>query len=86
MDTIITNIVNTLVKFSPTVHKSTSGSVYISFTDSKVKTIRFANHTGHKLKRNEWEVRTDVMTSRSKKNNNRIYNVNSINQLLKDFK
>ena len=63
---------------------SSSGSVYMHFVGSKVKQIRIANHKGHKLKRNVWEVRSDAMTSRSQFN--RVYNVNAVNQLIRDFK
>lgn len=78
-------IVNSLSQFSPVVHKADSGSVYISFTDSKVREIRISNHTGHKLKPNVWQLRPDAMTSR-KNPKNRVYNTKDINQMIKDFK
>ena len=78
-------IVNSLSQFSPVVHKADSGSVYISFTGSKVREIRISNHTGHKLKPNVWQLRSDAMTSR-KNPKNRVYNTKDINQMIKDFK
>lgn len=86
MKNAVAQIVNALTQFNPVVHESSSGSFYISFTGSKVREIRVSNHTGHKLKRNVWQVRSDAMSSRDPKNNNRVYNVNAINQLIKEFK
>ena len=77
-------IIAALSSFNPVVHVANSGSIYISFTGSKVREVRLGNHSGHKLKRNVWELRSDAMTIRGKFN--RIYNVNSIDQLIKDFK
>ena len=78
-------ILKSLSEFSPVVHEAKSGSVYISFTGSKVREIRISNHSGHKLKPNVWQLRSDAMTSR-KQPKNRIYNTKDINQMIKDFK
>jgi len=78
-------ILKGLSQFNPVVVTASTGSIYISFEGSKVREIRIANHKGHKAKRNVWELRTDAMTCRGK-NNNRTYNVNSINSLIADFK
>ena len=85
---MLDKIVTALKAFSPVVHEADSGSVYISFTGSKVREIRISNHTGHKLKRNVWQVRSDAMTTRGKNKaaNNRVYNVKDVTQLVKDFK
>jgi hypothetical protein len=85
MNKYIKLILSELARFNPVVTVASTGSTYIEFSGSKVKCVRVANHTGHKLARNVWQLRTDAMTARGK-NNNRIYNVNAINQLIAEFK
>lgn len=78
-------IVKALDRFNPIVTVAKSGSIYITLSGSKVKQIRLANHNGHNLKRNVWQLRSDAMTTR-KNPQNRIYNISAINQLIKDIK
>lgn len=78
-------IVNALKEFNPEVHTATSGSTYIKFTGSKVREIRISNHSGHKLKPNVWELRSDSMTTR-KNPKNRVYNFKDVNKMIKEFK
>lgn len=84
MKRLVELVVSELKQFNPVVHEASSGSFYVSFTGSKIREIRIGNHSGHKLKRNVWELRSDAMTSRGQFN--RVYNINAVNQLIKDFK
>ena len=81
----VEKIMQSLSIFSPKLHQAPTGSVYISFTGSKVREIRISNHTGQKLKPNVWQLRSDAMTSR-KNPKNRVYNTKDVNQLISDFK
>ncbi len=74
-------IVNELARFSPELVIASTGSCYIHLTDSKVKYIRIANHTGHKEKPRTWQLRSDVSSSR--KGTNRIYN--DVSRLIADI-
>lgn len=78
-------IVSKLSQFNPQVYTAPTGSVYISFSGSKVREIRISDHSGQKLKRNVWQLRTDAMTSR-KNPSNRVYNVKDVDNMIKDFK
>ena len=84
MQDIAEKIISELRCFDPIVKQATTGSIYIELKGSKVLEIRISNHSGHKLKRNVWEVRSDAMTKRSKFN--RVYNVKSLSQMIKDLK
>ena len=77
-------IIIALKKYKPELKRSTSGSVYIKFSGSKVKQIRVANHPGRKTSRNCWEVRSDVQNQR--RSDGRIYNFRSVDMLIADFK
>jgi hypothetical protein len=81
---LLSHLKTALSDYEFEVSQPSTGSVYISFTGTKVKQIRIANHAGHKSSRNCWELRTDAMTSR--KGGNRVYNFRAVNQLIKDFK
>jgi hypothetical protein len=81
---LVKKLVSELSSYSPVVKECSTGSVYITFSDSKVKQVRVSNHNGHKKKLNHWELRTDAMTKRN--GSVRIYNSKAINQLIKDFK
>lgn len=83
---MINKIVSELSKFNPEVKISGTGSAYISFTGSKVKRVRISDHAGHKLKRNTWEIRSDAMTCRKSRNNNRVYNAKDIDKFIKEFR
>ena len=85
MKSLVDKITSELTEFKPVVNIASSGSIYISFTGSKVREVRIADHAGHKLKRNVWELRSDAMTSR-KNPSNRVYNFSAISQLIRDFK
>lgn len=84
MKDLANKIISELSAFSPVITQASTGSIYISFTGSKVREVRISNHSGHKLKRNVWELRTDAMSKRD--GSNRIYNSKSVSQLIKDFK
>jgi hypothetical protein len=81
---LLTALSNALSSHSFNVLRPSTGSIYMVFECAKVKQIRISNHTGRKPKRDCWELRTDVSTTRS--GSNRIYSVGSISQLIKDFK
>ena len=66
------------------VRHCASGSIYLTFKGCKVNQIRIANHSGHKAKAGNWELRTDA--SNSRKGLGRIYSAGSISQLINDFK
>lgn len=74
-------IINKLGECVTRVEKPSTGSVYIYTSNPKVKYIRVANHTGHKVKPKTWQLRCDVMSSR--KGTNRIYNDSLA--LIRDF-
>lgn len=84
LSNLVNHIVHELQAYKPVVKECSTGSFYITFSDSKVKQLRVANHGGHKLKPYHWELRTDVMSKRS--GTVRVYNSRSISQLLNDFK
>lgn len=81
---MLQRILEAVQHLNPTVYTAPTGSVYISLECKKVKTIRIANHKGHKLKNRVWELRSDAMTSRSK--TSRVYNKNSITLMINDLK
>ena len=75
------HVVDQLTAFKPELVIANTGSCYIHLTNSKVKYIRVANHTGHKVKPKTWQLRCDVSSSR--KGTNRIYT--DINRLVSDL-
>jgi|9_EtaG_2_1085328.scaffolds.fasta_scaffold23273_4 hypothetical protein len=81
---LVVKLVTELSAYSPVIKECSTGSVYITFSGSKVKQVRVSNRSGHKNKPNHWELRTYAMTKRN--GSTRIYNSKSINQLIKDFK
>lgn len=72
-----------LEHLSPKLTICETGSIYVKLI-GKIKQIRIANHKGRKTSRNCWELRSDAMTTR--KNLTRIYNINSLYQLISDLK
>ena len=74
-------LMNNLSAFNPELVIASTGSCYVHLTNSKVKCIRVANHTGHKEKPKTWQLRCDVSSSRN--GTNRIYT--DINRLLSDL-
>ncbi len=84
MQALADKIITELSQFNPVIKKASTGSIYIAFNGSKIREVRIANHPGHKLKRNVWELRSDAMSKRDRFN--RVYNSNSVAQLIKDFK
>lgn len=81
----VEKLMSALGHLQPELTVSDSGSFYISLIGSKVRQIRVSNHSGHKLKRNVWELRSDAMTSR-KKPFNRVYNIKDINVLISELR
>ena len=79
-------ILSLLIRSLPvaSVRHCASGSIYLTFKGYKVKQIRISNHSGHKAKAGNWELRTDA--SNSRKGLGRIYSAGSISQLINDFK
>jgi hypothetical protein len=84
-DAYVDQLIRELERFCPQVYRAESGSVYIRFSGSRVREIRIADHKGHRLSRNVWELRSDAMTSR-KNPANRVYNHRDVKALIKDFR
>lgn len=41
-------------------HVATTGSVYVKFTDERLRSIRIGNHNGRSKYRYKWNLRSDV--------------------------
>ena len=72
-----------LAAFEHVLVIATTGTAYITFACSKINKIRIANHGGHQMKANQWELRTDACTKRC--GARRIYNAKALSSLIADF-
>lgn len=67
----IVKLVGESSNFNPSLVIASTGSCYVYLSNCKVKCVRVANHTGHKVKPKTWQLRSDASSSR--KGTNRIY-------------
>jgi hypothetical protein len=88
MKNVIENLHKKLSIYYVTKHVADTGSAYFRFPfpkpKQKVVLIRVGNHNANSNRPNVWQVRSDCMTKRYK-NGHRIYNVNSVDQMLIDL-
>lgn len=63
--------------------QSSTGSIYIEVDHPKIRLIRIANHSGHKVKPKTWELRLDVSSKRYPRY--RTYALNALSALLNDL-